>query len=409
MRDVELYQQILGLSSPWGVERIELDAEAQRVVVFVSHGEDVSWRCPQCEADCGTYDHSEERTWRHLDTCQFQTFLLARVPRVNCPEHGVVQVSIPWAEPRGRFTMLFERFAIQVLLQCQTTMGACRLLGISWDEAQAIRDRAVKRGQSRKEATVVPRVGVDEKAFKRGHSYMTVVCNIDQGTVEFVAEERTKESLQGYFEGLTEEQRKGIKAVAMDMWEPYLQAALENLPWASGKIVFDRFHIMQHMSKAVDDVRKQEHRSLLQDGDKTLSGTKYLFLKGQEKLSEQARERMDSLPLSHLKTGRAWAIKESLRDLWHHATPTAAKAYFDRWYSWAIRSRLEPVKEVARMLLRRIDNVVSYCRHGITNAVAEGLNSKIMSLKRRASGFRNADSFKTAIYFYCGGLDMDPR
>jgi transposase len=409
MHDVELYQQILGLSSPWSVERVELDAVAQRVVVSVSHAEGVRWRCPQCDRECTTYDHGDERTWRHLDTCQFQTFLRARVPRMNCPVHGVVQAEVPWAEPRGRFTMLFERFAIQVLLQCQTTQGACRLLRISWDEAQAIRDRAVKRGQSRKAAAVVSRIGVDEKAFKRGHSYMTVVCDIDRGTVEFVAEARTKASLQGYFDALTREQRTGIQAVAMDMWAPYLEATRENLPWASRKIVFDRFHIMKHMSEAVDDVRKEEHRALLQAGDKTLTGTKYLFLMGQENLSDKNRKQMDSLPLSILQTGRAWAIKESLRDLWHHATPTAARAYFDRWYSWAIRSRLEPVKEVARMIQRHLENVVSYCRHGITNAVAEGLNSKIMSLKRRASGFRSPDSFKTAIYFYCGGLDMDPR
>ena len=110
-----------------------------------------------------------------------------------------------------------------------------------------------------------------------------------------------------------------------------------------------------------------------------------------------------------LKTGRAWAIKESLRDLWHHARAPAARQFFGRWYNLAIRSRLEPVKEVARLIHRKLENIVSYCRHRITNAVAEGLNSKIMSLKRRASGFRNPDSFKTAIYFYCGGLDMDPR
>lgn len=409
MNDVELYQQILGLAAPWRVSGVTMDAVAQKVVLQVAHADGCRWRCPRCQAECALYDHSEVRTWRHLDTCQFQTFLEARVPRVKCPEHGVVQVAIPWAEPRGRFTMLFERFAIQVLLQCQTTAGACALLEITWDEAQAIRDRAVQRGQSRKAAAVVPRIGIDEKAFKRGHKYMTVVCNIDEGIVEYVSEDRTKASLQAYFDSRTEEQRKGIKAVAMDMWEPYYQVVMEHVPWASAKIVFDRFHVMKHMSEAVDAVRKEEHKRLLAAGDTTLTGTKYVFLKGEEKLSEKARAQLESLPLGVLKTGRAWAIKESLRDLWTHPGAPAARRYFASWYSWAIRSRLEPVKEVARMIQRRLENVVSYCRHRITNAVAEGLNSKIMSLKRRASGFRNPESFKTAIYFYCGGLDMDPR
>ena len=409
MHDVELYQQIFGLSSPWKVEQVELDTAGQRVEVVVSHGEGMKWKCPHCERELAVYDHSEERTWRHLDTCQFMTLLRARIPRVNCPEHGVIQAAIPWAEARGRFTMLFERFAIDVLLQCQTTQGACTLLRISWDEAQAIRDRAVKRGQARKKATVVPRIGVDEKAFRRGQSYMTVVCNLDEGVVEFVSDDRTKDSLKAFYDSRTPRQLKGIKAVAMDMWEPYVQATRENLPGAAGKIVFDRFHIMQHMGEAVDDVRKAEHRALLRLGDETLKGTKYLFLTGQENLSEKRQEELDSLPLSILKTGRAWAIKETLRDLWNNPTPDSARTFFKRWYNWAIRSRLEPVKDVARMISRRLNNVVSYCKHWITNAVSEGLNSKIMSIKRRASGYRNPESFKTAIYFYCGGLDMDPR
>lgn len=409
MRDVELYQSILGLSSPWTVECVELSVEAQRVEVSVVHAAAAEWHCPHCQRELAIYDHSEERTWRHLDTCQFQTFLKARLPRVACPEHGVVQVLIPWAEPRGRFTLLFERFAIDVLLQCQTVQGACRLLQISWDQARAIMGRAVERGQERKQALPVSRIGVDEKAFRKGHDYMTVVCDIDRGVVEFVTEDRTKESLRRYFESRTPEQMQAFEAIAMDMWEPYVQATLEAVPLAGDKIVFDRFHIMQHMTEAVDDVRKQEHRTLTREGDESLKGTKYLWLSNQENLSEKRREELDSLPVTILQTGRAWAIKETLRDLWHQATTADARQFFSSWYDWAIRSRLEPVKDVARMIKKRIANVVNYCRHRITNAVSEGLNSKIMSLKRRASGYRNRESFKTAIYFHCGGLDLYPR
>jgi transposase len=406
---VELYRQILGLSSAWTVARVELDVESQRVDVCVEHGAEARWRCPQCERELPVYDHSEERTWRHLDTCQFQTFLKARLPRVDCPEHGVLQVEAPWAEPRGRFTILFERFAIDVLLQCQTVQGACRLLSISWDQARAVMDRAVQRGQARKEAKPVPRIGVDEKAFRKGQDYMTVVCDLDRGVVEFVTEDRTKDSLHRYFSSRTEKQMQSFEAIAMDMWEPYVQATLEAVPLAADKIVFDRFHIMQHMTEAVDDVRKQEHRALLKAGDESLKGTKYLWLTNQDNLSDKRREELASLPVTILKTGRAWAIKETLRDLWHHGSVAQARRFFEGWYGWAIRSRLEPVKDVARMIQKRVENVVNYCRHWITNAVSEGLNSKIMSLKRRAGGFRNPDSFKTAIYFHCGGLDLYPR
>lgn len=409
MQDKQLYQQILGLEEPWKVERVDLDTSAQRVDVHVEHQDAAQWCCPKCRRTLPCYDHSEERTWRHLDTCQFMTYLRARIPRVQCPEHGVVQVEIPWAEPRGRFTMLFERFAIDVLQNCQTVLGACRLLRLSWDQGRAIMERAVRRGQRRKQAGPTPRIGVDEKAFRRGHDYMTVVCDLDQSIVEFVSEGRTIESLRQFYSSRTPGQLRSIKAVAMDMWEPYVQATLEHLPLGKHKIVFDRFHIMKHMTEAVDKVRRQEHRALLRDGDEQLKGTKYLWLRGEASLSDSQRERLNSLPITILRTGRAWAIKECLCELWNNATPGQAREYFGRWYQWAIRSRLEPVKQVARMINTRLDNVVSYCRHWITNAVSEGLNSKIMSIKRRAGGYRNRDSFKTAIYFFCGGLDLYPR
>jgi transposase len=408
MRDVELYQQILGLESPWSVRDVVLNIDEGRVDIHVQHPEGVKWQCPHCARELSCYDHVPERTWRHLDTCQLETHLHARIPRVNCVEHGVVQVSVPWSEERGRFTLLMERFIIQALLACQTTQGACELLRISWDQAWHVAQRAVARGQARKGTVVTRQIGVDEKAFRKGHSYMTVVNSIERGTVEFVTEDREKASLARYFAGLTDEQRQGIEAVAMDMWDPYVQATLEALPLAREKIVYDRFHIMQHMTGAVDKVRKTEHRKLSLEGDARLKRTKYLWLTTEENLSERQRPKFADLKSSDLKTARAWGLKENLRNLWSYTSPGWAKRFFGTWYQWAIRSRLEPVKKVASMIKRRLENVITYCRHFVTNAVAEGLNSKIMSLKRRAGGFRNPDNFKTAIYFHCGGLDLYP-
>jgi len=134
MQDTALYQYLLGLQSPWTVSRVNLDVNGQRVDVWAEHPEDAAWACPHCTKTLPLYDHAEERTWRHLDSCQFQTHLHARIPRVACSEHGVVQVKVPWAEPRSRFTLLFERLAIDVLNQCDVS-GATRILRISWDEA----------------------------------------------------------------------------------------------------------------------------------------------------------------------------------------------------------------------------------------------------------------------------------
>ena len=166
---------------------------------------------------------------------------------------------MPWAAPRSRFTLLFERLAIDVLRQCDVS-GATRILRISWDAAWGLMERAVTRGRHRKTRTVVRRIGVDETATAKGHCYLTLVCDLEEGTVEHIAEDRKQESLEGYYAGLAQEQLDGIEAVAMDMWEPYIQATRARVPDAAEKIVFDRFHVMGHVAKAVDTVRKQEHR-----------------------------------------------------------------------------------------------------------------------------------------------------
>lgn len=408
MHDTQLYQQVLGLSEPWQVERIDLKMKEQEVHVFVEHKPGVAWPCPTCGKELACFDHAPERVWRHLDTCQLKTLLHARVPRVDCPQHGVLQAKVPWAEPRSRFTLLMERMILDVIGACSTIAGACLVMRTSWEEAWGVMARAVERGLARKQERVIPHLGVDEKAFKKGHSYMTVVCDLDRSTVEHVADDRKIESLEGYFQGLTPRQREGIEAVAMDMWEPYVQATLRSLPLAAEKIVFDRFHVLKQMNEAVDQVRRREHRELMAEGDETLKGTKHLWLYAERNLPDKHKPALAQLRRLNLKVGRAWALKETLGHLWRYSSEGWARRFFKGWYGWARRSALEPVKKVALMIKSRLDQVVGYHRHHVTNGVAEGLNSKIMTIKRKACGFRNRQNFKTAIFFHCGGLELYP-
>jgi transposase len=226
MQDAELYRYLLGIEPPWMVDRIKLDLENQRVDVWASHEEGLRWPCPECGVLVALYDHAPERIWRHLDSCQFKTFLHARAPRVNCTEHGVRQVPLPWADTKARFTLLFERLAIDVLRECDV-LGATRILRISWDEAWHILERAVERGLLAKEKRMCARIGVDEKSIGKGHTYMTLVCDLEASTVEYIAEDRKQTSLDGYFQGLSQEQKEGIEAVAMDIWDPYIASGVE--------------------------------------------------------------------------------------------------------------------------------------------------------------------------------------
>jgi len=408
MQDTELYRHLLGITSPWEVTRVELSVADEHVDVWVSHPKGTRFACPECAIELPVYDHGEERAWRHLDSCQFATFLHARPPRISCPEHGVHQVSLPWAEPMSRFTVLFERLAIDVLKECDV-VGACRILRLSWDEGWHLMERAVARGLLRRPVEAPVHLGIDEKAAGRGQDYITVVSDIDAGAVRFIADGRKEASLDTYFDGLPTEELARIEAVAMDMWEPYANSVRAHLEGPEEKIVFDRFHVMSHMTTAVDTVRKAEHRRLRANGDNLLAGTKYLWLHSAENLPERHAERFAALRGVELKTGRAWAIKEDLRYLWDYVRRGWAEKHWKRWYFWATHSRLEPVVEVARMIKRHWNGVMAFFSHRLTSATAEGINSRIQAIRVQARGYRNRQNFKTAIYFHLGGLDLYPK
>jgi transposase len=302
LHDTKLFETILGITAPWHVARVELKADAQRVDLWLEH-DPTGWSCPDCGTELAGFDHAEDRTWRHLDTCQFETHLHAEIPRVLCPTHRVKQVRVPWAEPRSRFTLLTERLVIDLILQCSTVKGACAIAGISWDEAWGIMQRAVTRGQGRKEARPI--------------AYHTVVCDLTCATVEFVVEDRKTESLAAYYSQLTDDQKSALQAVATDMWEPYIGATCDGLPEGAARIVFDRFRIMREMTRAVDTVRKHEHREFLHAGhDSPLTGTKYIWLFSDEGRPDHHAETFATLQALNLKVGRAWAIEEALRTLW---------------------------------------------------------------------------------------------
>ena len=408
MRDTEFYEVLLGLRDPWRVTKVELDPDAGRVDVWIEDHSGIKWNCPECEKKASVYDHSEERVWRHLNTCQFGTYIHCRLPRVKCPRHGVRQVLAPWAEPGNRFTLLFENWVIDTLMECDVT-GTNHLTDTSWYEAWNIMEKAVERGLSRKKCVVPDYLGIDEKSFTRRHCYETLVCDLRGGTVECVLEDRGQDSLEGYYGQFSKKELKGIKAIAMDMWDPYIAATKDLVPGAEEKIVFDRFHVIRQVTEALDQVRRQEHKMLMAKGEEYLKGTKHLWLMNEERIPDWRKGEFDEIKKRKLKTGRAWAIKESLRRFWDYRYPKNAEKYFKRWYFWATHSRLKPMIKAAKTLKSHLPNILTYFKHLITNSVTEGLNSKIQTIKQMACGFRNREHYRKAILFHCGGLDLYAR
>src|SRR3989338_6259986 len=361
------YSQLLGLVAPWTIADIDLNVEKATLDIHVVEKDIATLPCPECGTASRRYDHAPVRHWRHLDTMQFTT-------------------------------------EIVVLLGTSNITRAMTLLKIGWDSAQAIRERAVERGMVRRQEESIEYAGIDEKSFLKGHKYASLMTDLERGRVLDIVQDRTKESAQLLIKtALSREQLLGVKAAAMDMWRPFMDSWQEA---STAPIVHDKFHISGYLGEAVDAVRRRENRTLLKEGDETLKGARYLFLKNELEGDEKTRFR--SLMKEELKAGRAWALKEAFRHFWDFVRQSAARSFFDRWYFRATHSRLEPLIKVAKMLKRHLAGLLAHCAHDITNAVTEGLNSKIQSIKSSARGFRNFAHYRIAILFFCGKLDMRP-
>lgn len=406
MRDKDLYQQILGIRSPWQVTDVELALAAETVTVHVALEPGSELVCPECGRACPGYDRRERR-WRHLDTCQFKTILAAELPRVDCPEHGVHQIRVPWAEPGSGFTALFEALVIDWLREASIAAVA-RRMGLSWSAIDTIMRHAVGRGLQRRQAENPRRLSVDETSFRKRHDYVTVVSDQHTGRVLHVADDRTADSLKSYYNCLTSAQKEAIESVAMDMWPAYIGATLARVPGGKNKIAFDKFHVAKYLGEAVDKVRRSEHRELMGQGDESLKGSKHLWLYNPRNMALEKWRDFKTLRESALKTARAWAIKETAMGLWVYVRRGWAERGWGRWLSWALRSRLAPVVKVAKMIESHLWGIVNAIVLGADNGAGESINSRIKMVKTRARGFRNKERFRQAIYFYLGGLDLYP-
>ena len=407
MQDRTLYAHLLGIEDPWRVTDVTLRLdEAQEVVVSVERDQGATLHCPKCDGPGPRYD-SRERRWRHLDTMQYRTILVADVPRVQCDKHGVIQIMVPWSDPKSRFTALFEALVIDWLKEASFSAVA-RQLSLSWDQVDGIQERAVRRGLARRKKQRPRRIGIDETAFRKRAEYITVVNDLDQNKVLWIGDDRRKQTLNAFYAELGVAGCERLESVAMDMWAPYISSTREHVPDADQRIVFDKFHIAQHLGRAVDEVRRAENRELVRGGDGRLKNTKFLWLTNPDRMSRSRWEGFAPLRDSQLRVARAWAIKESAMMLWGYVRRGWAERAWKGWYDWAIRSRLAPIKRVARLIKYYWDGVINAATTNVTNARSEGLNSKIQWVKRKACGYRNRKRFHNAIYFHLAGLDLYP-
>lgn len=406
----DFYNQILGLEKPWRVNEVKLDMSNETVHVYVEYDKSAgALRCNACGCECPGYDTQSERIWRHLDTCQLMTYLVCSVPRVLCPKDGVRIAKVPWAEPKSRFTLLFERFAITLLLDVKVQQKVAKQLRLSPDSIHIIMKHAVDRGLVRRDTNIVRKVlAIDEKSIAAGHEYMTVLSDTQRAIVIDVAEGRKQKDAQSLLKkNLTPAQREEVRCVTMDMWKAFINAVKKVLPDAD--IAHDRFHIAGYLNEAVDNTRRSEHSRLLKEGNSALNKSRYLWLKNYENLNEKQAALFLAMITNELETHKVWSMKETFREFFDCTTKKEAEAFFLNWYEQAIFIGNKYITKVADMLKSHLEGLLAVIEHKATNAIAEAINSKIQALKTSARGYRTFNNYRNAILFFFGGLDLYPQ
>ena len=397
------YAQSLGISAPWKVTEVAFDGDHSLVRITVECAAGVVWADPET-GERAEIKGWRERTWRHLDTCHFQTIVTARIPRLLLKDGKTMSVSVPWAEPGGRLTRALEEHVIDLLRECRTVRAAARFAVLTDDMVDGVMRRAVTRGLLRREESFPTSLGIDDKSIRKGHRYATLLVDLDNGCVIDVADGRTIDVAAGLLRGISETARSGVEAIAMDMSPAYIAAAREVLPDAA--IVFDRFHVAMHLNAAVDRVRRTEQRRLSSSGDSGLKNSKYFWLRSSVDLRTRGAAEFRALLARDLQTGTAWTLKENFRHFWEFRSLGRAMKFVSEWVDAVRASGLKPMIDAAATVMRHLDGILNYLKYRITNATCEGLNSMVQSLKHSAKGLPNYEAFRTRILFFLGQLDM---
>ena len=398
------FEKLLQLKDPWRIEEVSFD-NTSRIDIKIKY-DSSRGICPQCSSTCKLHDRRTSREWRHLNTMEYETYINCCLPRVKCVScHKILTISIPWSESRNGFTLKFENYAIDILRTSWSVEEARKLLNINWHQLNGIKKRAVNRGLTRRQSVTIKNIGIDEKSYAKGHTYTSILNDLDNSRViDLVEGKKQEDTKKLIMQGLKVGQRSSVDAVAIDMYKGYQSAIEEVLPEA--KIVHDKFHISKHLNEAVDKTRRREHKMLLRDFNESLSGLRYEFLKNSESLDPELLDMFKEFEQAEYKTAIAWQLKELFRFFWKYKYRNWAKKFFYKWYDKVISSELFHVKKVAEMIKKRLPNVLNYFNYRITNAKSEGLNSKIQTVQSNSRGFRSFENLRVAVLFYCGKLDM---
>ncbi len=362
--------------------------------------------CSGCGKRRPGYDTLPERRFEFVPLWGIAVFFLYALRRVNCPKCGVKAELVPWAEGKSHLTTTYAWFLARWAKRLSWKEVA-EVFHTSWDSVVRSVKMAVAWGREHRIVEGVSSIGIDEIS-RKSQKYVTLVYQIDAGAKRllWMGRERTKKSLLSFFEWFGEQRSAELRFVCTDMWKPYIRVIAQKAGQAVN--ILDRFHIMSHMSKAIDQVRATEVKELKAKGERPmLTGTRWCLLKRPANLSESQEVKLRELLSCNLKTVRAYLLKEDLQFFWQYVSPAWAGKFLDAWCKRTMRSRIKPMKKVAKMLRTHRELLLNWFhakRWGVSLGAVEGLNNKARVTTKRAYGFRTYDLLELALYHTLGDL-----
>jgi len=401
MNTEKLFTMALGLTEPWYVRDASFDSENKTLTLKVDFKKGSKFPHRDAEGLHSVYD-TEKKTLRHLNFFQHDCYLEVRVPRIELPNGSVRIVEPDWFGKLNGFTLLFEALVL-TFAKAMTFKDVSRMCGISEHQVQAICDLYVSEAVALLDFSEVNAVAIDETSRKRGHNYVTLVADAERRAVIFVTEGKNAETIQAFALDLSAHggAPQNIKSVSIDMSPAFIKGVAENLP--NARITFDKFHVIKHASEAIDRTRRIEQKT-----DPSLKGMRWKLLKDHGSLRNDERKELNLLldQLSTKRTARAWTYRENLREILDRKQINVVSTMLRQWCTNVLRSKVEPMKEVAKMIKTHFEGIVAWAQTQQTNGFMEALNGVFQAAKRNARGYTRFSTIRTVIFLRLGKLDF---
>lgn len=401
MESIELLQKILNFGEDWEIKEILINESFKEIDIFLKYSKSTGI-CPTTKKEGKIYDYGASRRFRHLDLFEYRTFINVRIPRVINDKSEVSTIELSWAGERVSFTYLFETKVIETLTMSKNQTKTALYLETTFDIVHGIMQRAVERGLKSRKLDDIHAIGLDEKSFKSGQNYITILSDpIKKRVIDIIEGRKLEDAEELLSWTLSPTQLEKIEIATMDMWQPFMKAVEEIIPQA--EIVHDKFHTSKYLNKAVDDVRKQEV-----ENEELLKNTKYIFLKNKADWTDLQTLKFEEINKINLITSQAWHLKENFKGIYEQGKKELCLKYFEQWYIDTIKSGIKKMIKVADTMLNHLEGIVNSAVWYITNSVAENLNSQIQVVKSVGRGFANVNGYRNSILFFQGKLMLFP-